>query len=502
MRHRVGLLNVVILTLVMALIPTSALAAYMAKPAVYYHAKNTIDARMVSEAGYGCANPTKTKATLQAFVGKKWLNIKPIRSGWIPDKESCGDSSFGSKTSRAWITAYIDPGTIVRWYYVGEISIQDHDSKGNGIGVAYTFSNAYQNIVPHSVVGGYGITWENVSSRINDIAAASWTDAQATILRNANLPSALSGYKSYISPGALLVDPNVGEADRYLKRTFSLFARIPSPRSIIFVATTQEERVASELQIDTMYKDSGWIKGALDDIFGINTSQPAGSVFTQIKCDGHDHARSRSTYPDGSIATALMFSVCPNMEQFRTHINGVHTMAHEYVHSIQVAVLTNTLDRKRFEPCWLREGGPEWTQAVVSDNFQQYLSVKHLEPYYLSTDSVQRTQTTARTWTKDEVDGYLNRANDPTTCSATSEFALAYSLGEVATETLVSIGGSESFFALQERLALGESSNQAFREIYGKSWDEVRPILAEVVAQVITLSWQSQALTYQSLPKN
>jgi hypothetical protein len=64
----------------------------------------------------------------------------------------------------------------------------------------------------------------------------------------------------------------------------------------------------------------------------------------------------------------------------------------------------------------------------------------------------------------------------------------------------VSIGGSESFFALQLRLAKGQTSNQAFKATYGKSWDEIRPILAEVVARKISLSWTPEALTYQTRP--
>jgi len=73
-------------------------------------------------------------------------------------------------------------------------------------------------------------------------------------------------------------------------------------------------------------------------------------------------------------------------------------------------------------------------------------------------------------------------------------------MSPAATETLVSIGGSESFFALQLLLAKGQTSNQAFKSIYGKSWDEIRPILAEVVARKITLSWTPQELTYQTRP--
>ena len=195
-----------------------------------------------------------------------------------------------------------------------------------------------ETFVPHSVEGNYGITWENVTSKFNDISAAAWTDAQATIIRNKGLESAFAGYKSYLSPGALATDPEIGEAEIYLKRAFSLFARIPAPKNVIFVATTQEERLATKSKIDRLYPDSNWIKLKLDDIYGINTDQPEGSVFTQTQCDGNDGARSVSTYPDGTKATALLISVCPEIGNSETHINGVHGMAHEYIHSIQVAV--------------------------------------------------------------------------------------------------------------------------------------------------------------------
>ena len=354
--------------------------------------------------------------------------------------------------------------------------------------------------VPHAVEGNYGITWENVVSKVNDISAAAWTDAQATIIRNKSLKSALTGYKSYISPGALATDPEIGEAEIYLKRTFSLFARIPAPKNVIFVATTQEERVATKVQIDKLYRDNAWIKVKLDDIYGINTDQPKGSVFTQSKCDGNDGARSVSTYPDGRIATALLISVCPDPGGRNTHTVGVHGMAHEYIHSIQVAVLVNVLHREKYEPCWLREGAAEWAQSVVSNNFDQYLSNQHLHPQLLTSNGLQGQQTGARTWTTEEVDSYLKLANKPSTCGTTNQYALAGSLGEAATETLVSIGGSESFFALQLLLAKGQTSNQAFKAIYGKSLDEIRPILAEVVARKISLSWTPEALTYQTRP--
>jgi len=444
-----------------------------------------------------------TFATLWASIDGQWLQVKTQETGW---EKTCNDPRLPDNKYFAFAKAAVDIGTKLRWKFVGPVNIFERDAQGIGYSQPFIFTappkplKPNEPIVPNPVEGGYGITWQNITQRVADISAAAWTDAQATINRNKGLTTALAGYKSYLSPGALATDPEIGEAEIYLKRTFSLFARIPAPKNVIFVATTQEERLATKTQIDRLYPDSDWIKSKLDDIYGINTDQPAGSVFTQTQCNGNDGGRSVSTYPDGRIATALLISVCPDIGNSPTHINGVHGMAHEYLHSIQVAVLVNVLDRLKYEPCWLREGAAEWTQAVVSNNFDQYLSNQHLHPRLGTSNGLQSQQTDARTWTTEEVVSYLNLANEPSSCGTTNQFALAWSLGEAATETLVSIGGSESFFSLQILMANGQTINQAFKTVYGITWDEAAPILAEVVAKKITLGWTNEAYTYQTRP--
>jgi len=475
---------------------------------VFYVPKDKTEVYKVSDSE-GCAvafdgsGKEVTFATLWASIDGKWLQVKTQENGW---EKTCNDPRLPDNKYFAFAKAAVDIGTKLRWKFVGPVNIFERDAQGIGYSQPFIFTappkplKPNEPIVPNPVEGGYGITWQNITQRVADISAASWTDAQATINRNKGLTTALAGYKSYISPGALATDPKIGEIEILLNRTFSLFARIPAPKNVIFVATTQEERLATKTQIDRLYPDSDWIKIKLDDIYGINTDQPAGSVFTQTSCKGSDAARSVSTYPDGMKATALIISVCPDLGNSEKHITSVFGMSHEYIHSIQVAVLVNVLDREKYEPCWLREGAAEWGQAAVANNFDEYLSNQHLRPYLLTSNGLQYEQTAAKTWTTEEVDSYLKLADKPSTCGTTNQYALAYSLGAAATEALVSIGGSESFFALQLRLANGQTSNQAFQAVYGKPWDEIRPILAEVVARKITLAWTPQALTYQTRP--
>jgi len=369
---------------------------------------------------------------------------------------------------------------------------------------AYAAANVSPAVItlkkPYPVVGDYGITFENIMSKFDSISAAAFTDAKATIRRNETNAKAISGFRSYISPGALAVDPNIGEAKTYIKQTMLLMARIARARNVVFVATTVDERVATKAKMAKLSTDASWMGGIIDSMYGINTEQPPGSVFTSPDCSKGGAARSHNTYPDGLRTGFLVISLCPSDNPEATHLDAILGMAHEYTHSIQVAVLKNVLLRESYEPCWLREGAAEWVSASVSPTFEEYLSAKHLHPYYLTSDGLKYRMSEARTWADDEVADYLKRANNPKTCASTNEYALAYSLGAALTEALVAIGGSESFFVLQERLRNGETSNQAFKNVYGKTWKQVVNYLAPVVAKKITLSWNDPTFSFETRP--
>jgi hypothetical protein len=345
----------------------------------------------------------------------------------------------------------------------------------------------------HPVEGPYGITWDNLVSKFNDISAAAWLDAQATIKRNQNLPSSGPKFYSYISPGALKVDPSIGDAESLLKRDFTLFARFPSYPSVYFVALTTPEREDTEKILGTNYNVT-FINRSIDAMYGINSNSPAGSVFSAPQCNGNDSARNIFT----TTQAAVIVGVCPSLDGRDVHIEGVHAMAHEYIHMIQSAFAPGREYPQI--PCWMFEGEPEWGQAAVSENFTDYLKVQHMHPYRLTQSGLNYEMTTSREWKKDEVSQYLTDSINVNACTETNQYAYSYSLGAATTEALVSIGGSESIFALHQRIVDKMSYDQAFKEVYGISWAEAVPLLAEVVARKITLSWSPTALTYQTKP--
>lgn len=345
----------------------------------------------------------------------------------------------------------------------------------------------------HPVEGPYGITWNNLVSKINDISVASWVDAQATIKRNLGLVDGELNFYSYISPGALKIDPNIGEAEKLLKQDFALFAHYPHYPKVYFVALTTAEREETEKNLLASLNVT-FINRSIDAMYGINSNSPAGSVFSAPQCGSSDSGRNIFT----ATEAAVIVGVCPSLNGRDNHIEGVHAMAHEYIHMIQSAFAPG--QQYPMMPCWMIEGEPEWGQAAVSDNFADYLKVQHLHPYRLTQTGLNYEDTTAREWTASEVAEYLSDSVNTSTCSQTNHYAYSYSLGAAATEALVSIGGSESIFALHQRIVNQMPYEQAFKKVYGVSWAEAIPILSQVVAKKISLSWTPEALTYQTKP--
>jgi len=358
---------------------------------------------------------------------------------------------------------------------------------------------------PAPVTGKYGITWANIVSKVNDVSAAAWTDAQNTIARNQSRPDIYSGFVSYISPGALLADPQIGDGATLIKRVLVLLANVPRAPNIYFVATTQEEQVATQNEIGKKYPDAlSLLTRSLDSIYGKGDGSDGvskDSVFIQTKCGGRHSARNTFSQPTPSIpsitTSVVTLSVCPTNKE--GSLEGVHVSAHEYAHTVQVALHPGGF-LGDYQPCWMTEGEAEWVQAAVSSDFRTYLQIQHFGPYYLTQSGRNYRDSTQLVWTAQDVATYLKGATNPSTCGKTEMFALAYSLGAATSEALVSIGGSESLFALDERLSSGQEINVAFKDVYGITWDAAIPILSQVVAVKITKAMSSEALTYQTRP--
>jgi hypothetical protein len=447
------------------------------------------------EAFEGCANPNNSTAEVQVLVGGKWLPIKSIKSGWKITPSACPVAQLGKMNSLAWVDVYLDSDTTFRWHFTGEVNIERHDNFG-GYSASASFTLPPPLVVPHPVDNKYGITWQNITSRVKDISAAAYSDAQATIARNQGLPSAADVFSTYISPGATRLYPQVENGPNLMKRTFSLFAKYPHAKQVFYVATTMEEITQTFAKIDALYPSSSFMKNSYDALYGLNTNLPAGSVYTHANCEGGDSGRNTMDWRNTALASAIVWSFCErNMPS--DHIESDHGAPHEHVHNIQAQIYN--MKQRDVQPCWMKEGEAEWTQTAASATFAEYLDMEHFHPYYLSATGLDYRQLTQTTWTASEIDDYLKEAV-VMPCNTTPRQAMSYSAGAASIEALVAIAGSESFFAVDQRIALGMKFVDAFKEVYGVTWDFAEPILSEVVAQKLTLAQSKDALTYQTRP--
>ena len=448
-------------------------------------------------ANEGCANAKNATAEIQVLVSDNWVKVTPVKAGWMVTPNSCPVAQLGSKDSIAWQDIYLDPGMTYRWYFTGEVNIEHHDGSGHGISQSQTLPLPLPVVTPKKVVGGYGLTWENIATRVPEISAAAFTDAQATITRNQGQPSAADVFTSYISPGSTDIYPQAENGPDLMKRVFSLFAAFPHAKQVFYIGTTQSENPVTFAKIDALYPSDPFMKQSINSIYGINTGEPAGSVFTRPTCQGVDSGRNSMDWKHMGSASAVMWSFCP-ANDLHVHIESDHGAAHEYTHTVQIQMYSGKL--ADFQPCWMTEGEAEWSQTAVSKSFSEYIGMQHLHPYYLTATGLNYSTPSQTTWTASEIQSYFDTAN-VLPCNLVPQYALSDSAGAAAIEALVSIGGSESFFAVDQRIANGEKFIDAFQEVYGVSWDYAEPILADVVAQKLTHVNAPDASTYQTQPK-
>ena len=436
-----------------------------------------------------CANPLATKAILQAEVKSEWLPVHAVDSGWTKSASNCGNPALGSKNSLAWESAFVDPGTKLRWYLIGEINIGVRDSLGNGVGNVFTFTpNPTEGraiVIPHPVVGDNPITWSTLVSRFNDISASAWSDAQATIVRNSNLPSAHIPTNIYIGKSAGEIEPGISKAATWLQRDVAMYANFPQPTRILYFATTLSDLTETITAAQSLTSSTD-VTGSLSSLYG-------SGAFQQTACQNHNGARAGTVRAD--FTAYVITSVCPGGAA-----DSEGGVAHEYIHQIQATLLPEG-NHHLYEPCWMTEGQPEWTAAAEIQTFQGYLNYQHFHPYLLSQDGLSGYSIPSQnSWSQSEVLAYLDAASDPTQCFKTNQFAFSYSFGAAMIEALVAVGGTESHFSLEQRLGQGEAFGSAFSAVYGIEWSKAEPILAEVVAKKISLSFTPQALTYQTQP--
>ena len=154
---------------------------------------------------------------------------------------------------------------------------------------------------------------------------------------------------------------------------------------------------------------------------------------------------------------------------------------HEYTHAVQASPWIGE-DHPTSGPqnipssCWLIEGQAHFAGlSVGSDNLEEYLQIREQQLKGHPVDSFQDYSAAAIIEYYDEEDCLPPNPN----------YRLGYTIGFLTVEVLSAIGGSESSMNLYVLTQKGETFDKAFESVYGLSWESAKPVVANVVADLI-----------------
>ena len=198
-------------------------------------------------------------------------------------------------------------------------------------------------------------------------------------------------------------------------------------------------------------------------------------------CPG-DRSNCRGGYQQtGPSGVALTMLGIPNRGDSRTRIADYASGTleiHEYFHAVQrVPMLRGGFGRNlEWPPAWFREGSATWIQyaALHAENFGDFKR---------SLDELASCRKTSNggTLAKADLLEMLSSKEHEAVPSGWETWA-QYCLGGQVIQILVAIAGVDSVMEVYEAAGQALGWERSFQRVYGLTWAEAVPVLAETVA--------------------
>ena len=299
--------------------------------------------------------------------------------------------------------------------------------------------------------------FSNLESRVDGIPLGTWREIQKKLKEN---PSA----KTEIE---IIMGPNTSErySPSLTKKMVQLGSRVmgslPQPPKTKFVEF-------SKTDVEWGKQQAGLY------VSPFNLGNPLPSQAEGL-CKGEDCDGAVTNYVSG-IALVLAGISTPNnrygdMSRFR----GQNDL-HEYVHSVQGILFANKQMKPPplHLPCWYSEGQPQAVSIPTSATSQaDYVALREdwmINYKWLLPDFEPST-----------VEKFLSD-NMKVPCPVQTN-SLNYSIGYIAIDALIAIGGIDKTFTLLSGVADGQTFEESFAREYKITWEEARPILARVISK-------------------
>ncbi len=333
------------------------------------------------------------------------------------------------------------------------------------------------------------ITFANIKSRIGDIPKAAFDSLQETKARNASLPGAK--IQINIVRGEHVNGTFYDNTENWIKEEAKALANFARFKKVYIFEYAFEDQAWAQSQMDSLLNDSS-IRA--DRIYGGQTCQQANRADAPMVANitnGWDRPINPAKPMEQEIPYVLA-GYCgeTDYERWAEMSGTTHELGHQYQVSQFWDKATNIYPKSGTrEPCWMGEGLAGGSAGYSFEtNFSQFAGdLKRLpKPYYLNSAMTSTYEPAPSYWGPLDVKKYLQEAStDLPGCRSTNRFALSYSLGSYAVLSLSAIGGWESVWSLLPMLNDGISLNDAFKRVYGITWDQALPTLSEVVSALV-----------------
>ena len=451
---------------------------------VFYKAADSVAISTVNDlegcaVGFDSAGKQVTTPILQALVNNVWLDVKTVEIGW---KKTCEISQLPNNKYFAYAKARLEDNLIIRWKFIGPVNIFGRDEQGNGVGKPREFILPpvfRPNIIPITLPVPQGsITFANILDNVEKVAQVAFDNAQKTYLSN----TAPTGMKSTIWIGPTTIPLGTVTANEHIAKAMKFWSGFNQPRSMgLFFFNTQDEPLA-EIAYDKWRADNK-----------ITVGQPASMMRNECLSNNGPGAPEASTEPlqdcsganagvIDSIGTGIGWFGVPTEAGARSKSYGFGSLEiHEFTHMVQNAQFIGVSEQtgvamQSVSPCWLQEGQAHFAgKTMASDSYGDYLRQRNPEALERTAENNLRAPR--------DLAGVSSYLTLETLATCRSTYSWGYATGMLAVEALSAIGGGSSTMALYALEANGHTFSEAFKLVYGISWDEAQPILAQVIVK-------------------
>lgn len=403
---------------------------------------------------YVCTKSGKKK------VWTRWYPASPNQSG----TESNSSQIFGSSCSTAGEIKIVGDKR-----YFCESTNRNSNFKWDQ-GTPTSFKVPIPITLPVAQNGS--ITFENAPSRVSEISAVSWQRIKEIIDAS---PEVNVPYQILVGPNTTTVTRTLEE--QLLARQFKLWNGFQQTKYLTVIAHNFADMDWAVTTYNKVLKERSYPSGG---------DPNAGASRVNQNCDvSSQECAAGNAGQVGGTNEAIEFL-------------GVNTgiwepgsmVGHEYTHTLTAAQFNGTAAvetgyyQQSFTPCWLNEGfsNASGLGAAYTD-LQQYSRTRDYNvARYSALPSNFQGFTAAGL--KDYLYSQVSNPTSPNSCYSGIGpiYKLGYSIGYAATEALFAIGGPQSVLALFSRGAMGDSFSEAFKNVYGISWDEGSTALGKILA--------------------